>query len=502
VVGHLPRFFEKESVELWDTFHAEVPGDIFEVDVGFGKSVVVTKSPAHAQLILAHQGRDSVRTPMHSWDAVHRERGWPKGIPWATGDDHRRSRQVLGETLLTQKSAKQYVPLVVPCANRYADCLEAHLRGGDRLPQGATVTTLTSMFALEAVMKVVVGSDFPALTYPLNPDAVEFARSVAAMFTETAKVEQLPQLHIRLKTGSYRRLSEAWETMVRYPSATLAPALEHYRSHGRLPPGADGTVLPRLLEQHEAGDLTLDEVKHVGVQAVAAAVDTTAQTTEYLFYNLARNPDVQEELHRTVAEAVGSGGDLRMTIEQYEGLEYLRASLKESMRYTPTIGVHARTLTRDADLGDGHLLRKGQLVLINFRAMAMNDRLYPSPEVFLPERFLKPGKSGKSGAAAASAAAEGGAAARGCPLRSRDRQAAVDRGDAVHTDPYAAIPFGHGARKCVGKAFAEMDVHLATAAVLRRYRIEYDGPPLRVREESLLRPVEPLTPHFKFVARE
>jgi cytochrome P450 len=291
--------------------------------------------------------------------------------------------------------------------------------------------------------------------------------------------------------------------MVRYPSATLAPALEHYRSHGRLPPGADGTVLPRLLEQHESGDLTLDEVKHVGVQAVAAAVDTTAQTTEYLFYNLARNPDVQEKLHSTVVDATGGAavGPMQMTIEQYEGLEYLRAALKESMRYTPTIGVHARTLTRDADLGDGHLLRKGQLVLINFRAMAMNDRLYPSPEVFLPERFLKPGRGGKSGAAA-SAAAEGGAAARGCPFRSPARQAAVDRGDAVHTDPYAAIPFGHGARKCVGKAFAEMDIHLAAAAVLRRYRIEYDGPPLRVREESLLRPVEPLTPHFKFVPRQ
>ena len=46
-----------------------------------------------------------------------------------------------------------------------------------------------------------------------------------------------------------------------------------------------------------------------------------------------------------------------------------------------------------------------------------------------------------------------------------------------------------------------MDIHLATMAVLRRYRIEYDGPPLRQREESLLRPAEPLSPHFKFVPR-
>jgi cytochrome P450 len=354
------------------------------------------------------------------------------------------------------------------------------------------------MFALEAVMKVVVGVDFPALTYPLHPSAVEFVRSVMTMFTETSNVEAaVPHWHIRFNTKSYRKLGEAWETMVRYPTATLAPALEHYRQHGRLPPGADGTVLPKLLEQYEAGDLTLDEVKHIGVQAVAAAVDTTAQTTEFLFYNLACNPDVQEKLHHTITALTGTEGDMELTISQYENLKYLQAALKESMRYTPTIGVHARTLTKDADLGDGHVLKQNQLVLINFRAMAWNERLYPSPDVFLPERFLKkPTKTTESIESCGS-----GPAAQ-CPFRSPEKQAAVDRGDAVHTDPYAAIPFGHGARKCVGKAFAEMDIHLATAAILRKYRIEYDGPPLRVREESLLRPVEPLSPHFKFLPRE
>jgi cytochrome P450 len=498
IVGHLPRFYKKESVELWETFHRET-GEIFELDVGFGNALVVTQNPHHAQLILAHQGRESIRTPMTSWDAVHKEKNWPPGIPWITGEDHRRNRQVLGETLLMHKNAKQYVPLVLPSANRYVDCLTQHLKG-QRLPDDVPLTVLTGMFALEAVMKVVLGVDFKALTYPLNTSATDFAKSVMEMFTETAKIETgAPHLHIRFKTGAYKRLTKAWETMVRYPSETLAPVLNYYQQHGTLPPEADGTVLTKLIQQHEAGGLSLEEVKHVGVQAIAAAVDTTAQTTEYLFYNLACNPDVQEHLYRLVVDTTGpysQDPDMHLTIEQYETHKYLNAVLKESMRYTPTIGVHARTLTQDADLGDGYVIPKGRLVLVNFMAMAQDPALYPSPELFMPERFVKSSPSAKAKEASSPSAGS-------CPFhRPADKAAAVERGDAVHNSPYAAIPFGHGARKCAGKAFAEMDIHLATMAVLRKYRIEYDGPPLQQREESLLRPSQPLNPHFKFVPRD
>ena len=496
----------KESVELWDSFHKEA-GEIFRLDTGFGNSLVVTHNPHHAQLILSHQGKDSVRTMMPSWAAIHRAKGWPTGIPWATGDDHRRNRQVLGETLLMQKNAKTYVPLVVPAANRYADCLAAHLNPDGRLPASnhVSLTLLTGMFALEAVMKVVVGVDYPALTYPLNQSSMDFVESVQIMFAESTKVEMIPDWHIRFNTQSYRRLTKAWETMVEYPTQTLRPVLEHYQTHGSLPPEVQGTVLPKLIAQYEAGDLSLDEVQHIGVQAIAAAVDTTAQTTEYVCYNLATNPDVQELLYQHLCDnlpgfannANDNNTDLQLSIYDYERLKYLHAVLKESMRYTPTIGVHARTLTQDADLGDGYQLPKGQIVLINYLAMTRDAQLYPSPDQFLPERFLKGTSSG------ATAKAAPPLAAGGCPVHHSDhRQAAIDRGDAVHTNPYAAIPFGHGARKCAGKAFAEMDVHVALAALLRRYKIEYDGPPLRLREDSLLRPIEPLSPHFKFVPRQ
>uniref|UniRef100_A0A7S2UPH7 Cytochrome P450 n=1 Tax=Attheya septentrionalis TaxID=420275 RepID=A0A7S2UPH7_9STRA len=489
-VGHLPRLISGgESVQNWEMLHQEC-GEIFEINV-MGKEIVVTNNPKHAKVILMHQGSYPYRTPQKSWATIFEQQKWPAGIAWATGDDWKRKRAVLGETLLMQKHAKQYVPHVIPAANRMVDCLTGHLNSEGRLTE--SVRLLSGMFALEAVMKVVVGGDFQALTVPLPPDAVQFQQAVETMFTETSVVESIP-LHITFKTARYQRLTQAWKTMYSFPQQTLQPILDHYNEHGKLPDQVHGTVLPKLMERHEEGELTLDEVLGIGVQAIAGAVDTTGQTTEYLFYNLAAHFDVQERIVQQLAETTGGTTDepLQLTVEEYSNQKYLFAVLKESMRLTPTIGAHARTLVQDADLGD-FVIPKGKLVLMNYLSMTQNPDHYPSPHLFLPERFLKD----KTETAA-------------CPMQHHhsseivadEKQAAIRAGHAVSKDPYAAIPFGHGARKCVGKAFAELDIHLLALAVLRKYRIEYDGPPLEQREQNLLRPSVPLWPHFRFVPRE
>lgn len=134
---------------------------------------------------------------------------------------------------------------------------------------------------------------------------------------------------------------------------------------------------------------------------------------------------------------------------------------------------------------------KGNLVPNNYLEMTKNPDIYPEPEKFLPERFLK-----------GDVVPETKAAASGCPFAT-GRAKAIEEGKAVVNEPFAAIPFGHGARKCVGKAFAELDMHLAVAALLRRYRVVYNGPDVKQIEQQQLRPAaEPMSPHFEFFPRE
>jgi cytochrome P450 len=122
-----------------------------------GKEIVVTSNPRHAKEILMNQGSYPYRTDMKSSSTIFEQQKWPAGIPWATGDDWKRRRAVLGETLLMQQQAKHYVPHVIPAANRMVDCLTGHLNSEGRLTE--SVRLLSDMFAL---------SRYPCRPMPFN----------------------------------------------------------------------------------------------------------------------------------------------------------------------------------------------------------------------------------------------------------------------------------------------------------------------------------------------
>lgn len=449
IVGHLPRMIQGgDSLANWSSFHQEC-GDHFLVNV-FGKDIVVSRDVRVARRVLTG-GKNPFRTPQNGWRKVFDEFRWPYLVPFAEGDEWRRRREGLAKSLLAEKDAVAYYPSTAEIAKRLAGCVD------DFLPQHSTklevpLKKIVSMYTLEAVMKAATGVDFPALKKPMPRDAIQFASAVEDMFSFSQTVENNP-MHTLFRTRPYQKLRSAWETMYGYPKQAIEPILEAYKSSGYLPEYAQNSMLPKLIDMHEQGLLSEEEVASVAVTAIAGAVDTTTQTFEYLVYNLATNPEAQEAL----VEAIGILGE-EFTAEELNSVEYVRATLKESMRLTPTVGAHVRTLQEPLLVEEvPAFLPKGTLVLINYYEITRNPDLYSNPNCFLPERFLK-GNTLTGGA----------------------------------KDSYAAIPFGHGPRKCAGTAFAEQSLRLGVVELLKKFRLSYDGPPLEQVEKMLLRPKAPL----------
>ncbi|PSN45627.1 putative cytochrome P450 301a1 [Blattella germanica] len=69
--------------------------------------------------------------------------------------------------------------------------------------------------------------------------------------------------------------------------------------------------------------------------------------------------------------------------------------------------------------------------------------------------------------------------------------------ESIH--PFAALPFGHGARACVGRRFAELQLWLMTAKMIRNFHIEYHYGSIRARTRLIAMPSKPLK--FRFVER-
>jgi cytochrome P450 len=94
----------------------------------------------------------------------------------------------------------------------------------------------------------------------------------------------------------------------------------------------------------------------------------------------------QEELDRVVGK-----GELPDSSHE-DKLPYIDALIKEILRWSPPLPLAFPNRAMQDDVYRGYLIPKGATVLENVWAICRDPRIYPDPETFNPERFLKDGK--------------------------------------------------------------------------------------------------------------
>lgn len=87
-------------------------------------------------------------------------------------------------------------------------------------------------------------------------------------------------------------------------------------------------ILEKLLEIDEAYALIMT------MDSIIAGVDTTGSSFFNLLFNLAKNPDKQEILRQEIMKVLPND-DSTLSMENMKDMSYLRATIKESFRYTP-----------------------------------------------------------------------------------------------------------------------------------------------------------------------
>jgi cytochrome P450 len=177
----------------------------------------------------------------------------------------------------------------------------------------------------------------------------------------------------------------------------------------------------------ESGEAFTDE--QLGDQVatmILAGHETTATALFWSLYLLALDPATQEQL---AGEAAGATVDGALAIER---LKFTRAVVDETMRLYPPAFLIARSAAA-ADTIAGLPVRKHDLILIAPWLLHRHERLWSEPNAFVPSRFM-PG--------------------------------------APPPDRFAYLPFGVGARVCIGAHFALVEATLALAKIVGAFRVE------------------------------
>ncbi len=171
-------------------------------------------------------------------------------------------------------------------------------------------------------------------------------------------------------------------------------------------------------------ELLADEVATM----ILAGHETTATALFWALYLLALDGESQERLAREAQDAQESGKGS----SDPERLTFTRAVVDESLRLYPPAFLIARAAA-GTDQVSGFPVRPGDVILIAPWLLHRHEKLWQAPNAFLPERFM-PG--------------------------------------AAPPERFAYLPFGAGARVCIGAHFALVEATLALARLVGAFRIE------------------------------
>ncbi len=177
----------------------------------------------------------------------------------------------------------------------------------------------------------------------------------------------------------------------------------------------------------ETGNAFTDE--QLGDQVatmILAGHETTATTLFWSLYLLALDPASQDQLAAEV-QSVTVNGALDL-----ERLKFTRAVVDETMRLYPPVFLIARAAA-GPDTIAGRPVKNKDVILIAPWLLHRHEKLWRDPNAFIPSRFM-PG--------------------------------------APPPDRFAYLPFGVGARVCIGAHFALVEATLALAKIIRAFRIE------------------------------
>ncbi|KAL0270233.1 UNVERIFIED_CONTAM: hypothetical protein PYX00_007705 [Menopon gallinae] len=161
--------------------------------------------------------------------------------------------------------------------------------------------------------------------------------------------------------------------------------------------------------------------------------ETSSTTMQFILYELALNPDIQDRLRKEILEGLAeSGGE--MTYENVHNMKYMGQVIEETLRKHPPATFLVRVCTKPYRIPDSDfILEKGASVTIPTYGFQMDEQYFPEPERFDPERFSEEQKAKRN--------------------------------------HYAYLPFGEGPRVCIGQRFAMMQVRIALVTVLANFRV-------------------------------
>ncbi len=203
-------------------------------------------------------------------------------------------------------------------------------------------------------------------------------------------------------------------------------------------------VLMSIKDENGVEQFSADIITGMFISMMFAGHHTTSGTAAWVIIELLRNPDVMAEV---VAEmdALAEAGGGEITYQDLREVPWLESSIKEALRLHPPLILLLRKVVEPLEV-EGYTVPPGKLVGTSIAVSNRLEGAFDNPDEFDPSRYIDP------------------------------RQDDLD-------NPWNWIPFGAGRHRCVGAAFALMQLKTIFCVLLRDWELEPAQPPETYRND-------------------
>lgn len=190
-------------------------------------------------------------------------------------------------------------------------------------------------------------------------------------------------------------------------------------------------------------DMTADYITGIFISMMFAGHHTSSGTASWALIEMMRHPEVMKDVVAELDDLYADGSDV--SFQALRSIPRLEAALKETLRLHPPLIILMRVVQEEIELA-GHTIAPGTVVAASPRVSNRLPDDFPSPDLFDPGRYVDP--------------------------RQEDLQ-----------NRWTWIPFGAGKHRCVGNAFAMMQMKAIFSVILRDYEFEMAQPSEDYRDD-------------------